>query len=68
MIKTIIGAGLAIGLALLGFSASGTDYTQVVANNERLAKVFENIDVSNPNGFQEIMIQLCIAVESCGKE
>ncbi|CDT76717.1 hypothetical protein [Vibrio crassostreae] len=68
MTKTLIGTVLAIGLALMGFSESGDDYTQIVADNEKLAKVFEDLDVSNPNGFQVLMVQLCSAVESCGKE
>ncbi|NOI06681.1 hypothetical protein [Vibrio anguillarum] len=66
--KTVIGSVLGISLAIFGLSETGADYTQIVADNERLVRVFEGLDVSNPNGFQELMIQLCIVFEVCGKE
>lgn len=68
MSKAIIGTALATGMFVFGLSESGADYTKEAANNERLVRVFDGFDVSHPNGFQELMIQLCSAVESCGKD
>jgi len=68
MAKLLIGTTLALGLVLFGFSESGYDYTQAVANSERLSRVFEGKNVSNPNGFQVVLIELCYSIMSCGNE
>lgn len=68
MVIPIIVIALAIAIVVFVLSESRDDYAQEVASNKRLVRVFDGFNVSNPNGFQELMIQLCRVVESCGKD
>jgi len=53
-------------IAFLGFTPAD-DMTEMVSGSERLSKVFERKNVSEPTNMQMLIIKLCESLESCGR-